>query len=62
MNEIKRLVEEGLKKGPDHYINLILYCTKGDRFQEEDGQLINEIMKLYPNPRNIKQLFRIHNS
>ena len=48
LNEIKRLVEEGLKKGPDHYINLILYCTKGDRFQEEDGQLINEIMKLYP--------------
>ena len=48
LNEIKRLVEEGLKKGPDHYINIILYCTKGDRFQEEDGQLINEIMKLYP--------------
>ena len=62
LNEIKRLVEEGLKKGPDHYINLILYCTKGDRFQEEDGQLINEIMKLYPNPRNIKKLFRIQNS
>ena len=48
LNEIKRLVEEGLKKGPDHYINIILYCTKGDRFQEEDGQLVNEIMKLYP--------------
>ncbi len=31
LNEIKRLVEEGLKKGPDHYINIILYCTKGDR-------------------------------
>ena len=48
LNEIKRLVEDGLKKGPDHYINIILYCTKGDRFQEEDGQLIHEIMKLYP--------------
>jgi len=46
--EIKRLVEDGLKKGPDRYINIILYCTKGDRFQEEDGQLIHEIMKLYP--------------
>ena len=48
LNEIKRIVDEGLKKGPDDYINIILYCTKGDRFQEEDGQLINEIMKLYP--------------
>jgi predicted GTPase len=48
LNEIKRLVNEGLKNGPDYYINIILYCTKGDRFQEEDGQLINEIMKLYP--------------
>ena len=48
LNEIKRLVDEGLDKGPDDYINIILYCTKGDRFQEEDGQLINEIMKLYP--------------
>ena len=48
LDEIKRLVEDGLKKGPDHYINIILYCTKGDRFQEEDGQLIHEIMKLYP--------------
>ena len=48
LNEIKRLVDEGLKKGPDHYINIILYCIKGDRFQEEDGQLIKEIMQLYP--------------
>ena len=48
LNEIKRLVNEGLKKGPDHYINIILYCSQGERFQEEDGQLINEIMKLYP--------------
>ena len=48
LNEIKRLVEEGLNHGPDHYINIILYCTKGDRFQEEDGQLIKEIMQLYP--------------
>ena len=48
LNEIKRLVSEGLQKGPDHYINIILYCTKGDRFQEEDGQLIKEIMQLYP--------------
>ena len=48
LNEIKRLVDEGLKKGPDDYINIILYCTQGVRFQEEDGQLIKEIMKLYP--------------
>ena len=48
LNEIKRLVDDGLKKGPDHYINIILYCSQGDRFQEEDGQLIKEIMKLYP--------------
>ena len=48
LNEIKRLVDNGLKRGPDHYINIILYCTSGDRFQNEDGQLIYEIMKLYP--------------
>ena len=48
LNEVKRLVEDGLKQGPDHYINIILYCTSGDRFQDEDGQLIYEIMKLYP--------------
>ena len=48
LNEVKRIVEEGLKKGPDHYINIILYCTSGNRFQDEDGQLIYEIMKLYP--------------
>ena len=48
LNEVKRIVDEGLKKGPDHYINVILYCTCGNRFQEEDGQLIHEIMKLYP--------------
>ena len=48
LNEVKRLVEDGLKQGPDHYINIILYCTTGDRFQDEDGKLIYEIMKLYP--------------
>ena len=48
LNEVKRIVEDGLKKGPDHYINIILYCTSGNRFQNEDGQLIYEIMKLYP--------------
>ena len=48
LNEVKRIVEDGLKKGPDHYINIILYCTSGERFQNEDGQLIYEIMKLYP--------------
>ena len=48
LNEITRLVKDGIKKGPDHYINIILYCTTGDRFQNEDGQLIYEIMKLYP--------------
>ena len=48
LNEVKRLVDDGLKKGPDHFINIILYCTTGDRFQDEDGQLIQEIMKIYP--------------
>ena len=48
LKEITRLVEDGLKKGPDHYINIILYCNKGDRFQVEDAEMIREIMKLYP--------------
>ena len=48
LNEVKRIVDEGLEKGPDHYINIILYCTYGNRFQKEDGQLIHKIMKLYP--------------
>jgi len=50
LNEVKRIVEDGLKKGPDHYINIILYCTSSaiERFQDEDAQLIYEIMKLYP--------------
>ena len=48
LNEINRIVENGLKQGPDHYINIILYCTENERFQEEDAQLIYEIMKLYP--------------
>ena len=48
LSEIKRIVEEGLNNGPDNYINVILYCTKGERFQEEDGKLINDIMKIYP--------------
>ena len=48
LNEVKRLVNEGLEKGPDYYINIILYCTSGNRFQEEDGKIIYEIMKLYP--------------
>ena len=41
-------MEEGLKKGPDHYINIILYCSKGDRFQKEDALMVKEIMRLYP--------------
>ena len=48
LNEVNRIVENGLKQGPDHYINIILYCTSGERFQDEDAQLIYEIMKLYP--------------
>ena len=48
LNEIKRLVDMGLDKGPDYYINIILYCTTGSRFQTEDGQLIYDIMKIYP--------------
>ena len=50
LNEVKLIVEDGLKQGPDHYINIILYCTSTalERFQDEDAQLIYEIMKLYP--------------
>ena len=48
LNEIKRIVDNGLKQGPDHYINIILYCITAERFQDEDAQLIYEIMKLYP--------------
>ena len=48
LKEIKRLVAEGLTKGIDNYINIILYCIKDDRFQKEDAQLISEIMKIYP--------------
>ena len=48
LKEIKRIVDNGLKQGPDHYINIILYCTADLRFQKEDAQLIYEIMKLYP--------------
>ena len=50
LNEIKNLVNIGLNKGPDSYINIILYCTNpgGKRFQEEEGKLIQKIMELYP--------------
>ena len=48
LNEVKKIVEDGLKKGPDHFINIILYCTTGERFLDKFGQLIYEIMKLYP--------------
>ena len=50
LNEIKRLVNNGLDEGPDHYINIILYCTDGHgaRFQNKEGQLIKEIMNIYP--------------
>ena len=50
LNEIRNLVNNGLKNGPDSYINIILYCTNvaGNRFQEEEGKLIRRIMELYP--------------
>ena len=48
LKEVKRLVDEGIEKGPDHYINIILYCTIGQRFQIQDGEFIRDIMKLYP--------------
>ena len=35
LNEVKRPVDDGLKKGLDHFINIILYT--GDRFQDENG-------------------------
>ena len=48
LNEITRLVKDGIDKGPDNYINIILYCTQGERFENGDGQLIDRITKLYP--------------
>ena len=50
LNEIKNLVNNGLQKGPDFYINIILYCTNmnRNRFQKEEGKLIKRIMELYP--------------
>ena len=50
LNEIKNLVNDGLSKGPDYFINIILYCinTNNGRFQEEEGKLIQKIMELYP--------------
>ena len=50
LKEIERIIEESSKMGPDHYINIILYCTSGtdDRFQKEDEELIIDIMNLYP--------------
>ena len=50
LNEIKNLVNNGLKKGPDHFINIILYCINNcnNRFQEEEGKFIQKIMELYP--------------
>ena len=50
LKEIQRLIEDGSQQGPDHYINIILYCTFGldQRFQKEDEELIKEIMKIYP--------------
>ena len=48
LNEVKRLVNIGKDKGPDHYINIILYCREGNRFENIEGQLIYEIMKIYP--------------
>ena len=50
LKEIKRLISESSDMGPDHYINVILYCTSGtdDRFQKEDEELIISIMNLYP--------------
>ncbi len=36
LDEVKRIVEDGLKKGLDYHINIILYCTTGERFQYED--------------------------
>ena len=50
LKEIQRLIDDGINKGPDHYINIILYCTSGldVRFQKEDEELIKAIMNIYP--------------
>ena len=50
LKEIQRLIKDGSQQGPDHYINIILYCTSGldQRFQKEDEELIKAIMKIYP--------------
>ena len=44
LNNVKRIVELSRKKGFYYYINIIFYCIMRDRFQEEDGNLIKEIM------------------
>lgn len=44
LNNVKWIVELSRKKGFDYYINIIFYCIMRDRFQEENGNLIKEIM------------------
>ena len=44
LNNVKRIVELSRKKGFDYYINIIFYYIMRDRFQEENGNLIKEIM------------------
>ncbi len=44
LKEVERLVNIWNSK---YYINIILYCTTGYRFQEEDCKLIDKIMQLY---------------
>ena len=47
-DEVNSIDENSRKLDPDKYINCILYCTEGKRFQEEDGKLIKKIMEIYP--------------
>ena len=47
-DEVNSIDENSRKLDPDKYINCILYCTEGKRFQEEDGKLIKKIMQIYP--------------
>ena len=37
LNEDKRLIKIGKDKCHDHYINIILYCREGNRFENIEG-------------------------
>lgn len=47
-NNIKSIIENKLNSNnPDEFINCIWYCVAGDRFNQEEINFIEELMKLY---------------